>query len=105
MIIEAQYSQVSSTIINHRINGRGTLQRAPTIGVIKFISPKKSINIQFFHEDVGALRHLGWEDSDAISFSKDVDVNGIEWERFHAEDQANEINDIWPQANYSPVFP
>ena len=37
----------------------------------------------------GKLRHLGWE-------------NGITWERFSAQQQADEINELWPQANYEP---
>ncbi len=50
----------------------------------------------------GEIRHLGWEDDSATSFSKETDVNGIVWERFSARQQAKEINDIWPQANYYP---
>lgn len=48
----------------------------------------------------GELRHLGWEDPSASTFSKDTDVNGIVWERFSAQQQADEINEIWPDANY-----
>lgn len=50
----------------------------------------------------GALRHLGWEDESAPNFSEATDVNGITWERFTAEQQADEINSLWPQANYRP---
>jgi hypothetical protein len=50
----------------------------------------------------GSLRHLGWEDSTATEFSQDTDVNGIIWERFTAQQQADEINDIWPEAEYQP---
>ena len=50
----------------------------------------------------GELRHLGWEDSSAQEFSKDTDVNGIIWERFSAQQQADEINEIWPEANFIP---
>ena len=50
----------------------------------------------------GDLRHLGWEDSAAKNFSKDIDVNGIVWERFSAQQQADEINEIWPDANFIP---
>jgi hypothetical protein len=28
--------------------------------------------------------------------------NGIVWERFTAQHQADEINEIWPEANYQP---
>lgn len=52
---------------------------------------------------IGALRHLGWEDSKATSFRKEIDVNGIEWEEFDAEVQADEIKNIWPHVDYSPA--
>ena len=48
----------------------------------------------------GMLRHLGWEDDDASEFSSEIDVNGIIWERFNANQQADEINELWPQANH-----
>ncbi|NNC64141.1 MAG: hypothetical protein HKN84_05105 [Gammaproteobacteria bacterium] len=48
----------------------------------------------------GSLRHLGWEDPDAKAFSTDTDVNGIVWEHFSAEQQADEINDAWPGTYY-----
>jgi hypothetical protein len=50
----------------------------------------------------GELRHLGWEDSTAPALSQDTDVNGIVWERFTAQQQADEINEIWPGADYHP---
>ena len=53
----------------------------------------------------GALRHLGWEDPNATSFTRDTDVNGIVWERFAAHHQAEEINELWPDADYVPSDP
>lgn len=50
--------------------------------------------------EVGRLRHLGWESSDAAGFSNDTDCNGIVWELFSAEHQAKEIREIWPDADY-----
>ena len=50
----------------------------------------------------GELRHLGWEDPDAKAFTADTDVNGIAWERFSAQQQAAEINELWPEAGYEP---
>jgi catechol 2,3-dioxygenase-like lactoylglutathione lyase family enzyme len=50
----------------------------------------------------GELRHLGWEDPSAQEFSQDTDINGIIWERFSAKQQADEINEIWPEANFIP---
>jgi hypothetical protein len=46
-------------------------------------------------DDSGNLRHLGWEDETAIEFSKDVDCNGITWEKFTATQQQQEIESIW----------
>lgn len=43
-----------------------------------------------------ALRHLGWEDPEAQSFSIETDPNGIAWERFSAEQQDQEIESIGP---------
>jgi catechol 2,3-dioxygenase-like lactoylglutathione lyase family enzyme len=42
------------------------------------------------------LRHLGWEESSAPEFGSDVDVNGIVWEHFSAEQQDAEIRRHWP---------
>jgi len=32
-----------------------------------------------------------------------MDVNGIVWERFNAQQQADEINELWPEANFRPA--
>lgn len=50
----------------------------------------------------GSLRHLGWEDPDALEMSSETDVNGIVWENFTAEQQAEEIREIWSEVNYRP---
>jgi hypothetical protein len=39
--------------------------------------------------EAGSLRHLGWEDPTVTEFSQDTDVNGIVWERFTAQQQAD----------------
>jgi catechol 2,3-dioxygenase-like lactoylglutathione lyase family enzyme len=91
----ADYSQRLGCKPCSMVDGEYALWRSDTV----------NFSIRQTGEVIGSLRHLGWEDPDAIAFSKDVDVNGIEWERFHAEDQANEINALWPQANYSPLHP
>jgi hypothetical protein len=56
-----------------------------------------NLSIRRVGEKPGTLRHLGWEDPSASSFSKEVDVNGIVWERFSAEQQAREIANTWPE--------
>ena len=50
----------------------------------------------------GSLRHLGWEDSGAIVMTAETDVKGIVWERFTAEQQAEEIREIWSEVDYQP---
>lgn len=50
----------------------------------------------------GELRHLGWEDSDANEFTTSTDVNGIVWEHFSAQQQADEMTEIWPANGYVP---
>lgn len=65
----------------------------------------ESLNISVRHDSVcapGSLRHLGWEDATATEFSRDTDINGIVWERFTAQQQADEINEMWPEAKYQP---
>lgn len=49
----------------------------------------------------GSMRHLGWEDSQAETFSAENDCNGILWERFSASHQEDEILEIWPDAKIS----
>lgn len=63
-----------------------------------------SLNLSIRHVDQnpGMLRHLGWEDVSASSFTQDTDTNGIVWEHFSAEQQAKELSDTWPQAKYKP---
>lgn len=50
---------------------------------------------QCTESESGRLRHLGWEDSEAVEFTKDIDVNGIMWERFNEQHQLDEIQDLW----------
>ena len=49
----------------------------------------------------GSLRHLGWEDSSVSAMSEETDVNGVVWERFTAEQQIEEIRQIWSEVDYS----
>jgi hypothetical protein len=42
-------------------------------------------------EFAGMLRHVGFEDDDALGFSSETDVNGVAWERFSAVTQDLQI--------------
>ena len=53
-------------------------------------------------EESRKLRHLGWETPDTKEFSTEMDNNGILWEHFTAHQQADEINQIWPDFQYHP---
>ncbi|MEE9232931.1 MAG: hypothetical protein V3U07_05710 [Nitrospirales bacterium] len=53
-------------------------------------------------EESRKLRHLGWETPDTKEFSTEMDNNGILWEHFTAHQQADEINQIWPDSQYHP---
>ena len=64
-----------------------------------------ALNISVRHYDSiepGKLRHLGWEDANALSMSAETDVNGIVWENFTAQQQADEIKEIWSSVEYEP---
>lgn len=60
-----------------------------------------NLSIRRTSGEAGALRHLGWEDPDATTFTQETDANGIVWERFSAELQNQEIKDAWPGARFS----
>jgi hypothetical protein len=47
----------------------------------------------------GQLRHLGSADPDCRQFAISVDVNGVTWEHFSADQQAWEIAATWPGAS------
>lgn len=53
-------------------------------------------------QDAGQLRHLGWESGEAETFTTETDCNGILWEYFSAEFQAQEIKELWPNVVYEP---
>ena len=81
------------------------------LGMPSFVVPNEyalwrtecvNFSIRRVAESPGTLRHLGWEDQTASDFTQDTDVNGIVWERFNANHQAEEIKDAWPQSNYVP---
>ena len=60
-----------------------------------------NLSIRRTSESGGRLRHLGWEDPTASTFTQETDANGIIWESFTAELQVKEIKDVWPHAKFS----
>ena len=56
----------------------------------------ESLNISIRKSATVGLRHLGWEDEKANTFTEDKDCNDITWERFNQSDQIKEIQDTWP---------
>jgi len=64
-----------------------------------------SVNLSIRQDSLckpGEIRHLGWEDSAATEFTQSKDCNGIHWESFTAEQQAAEMEAIWPGTGYMP---
>ena len=61
-------------------------------------TPTLNLSIRRTDGAPGALRHLGWEDPTASSFTTDTDVNGVVWEHFNAEQQDREIAETWPES-------
>ncbi|WP_322774583.1 hypothetical protein [Synechococcus sp. CBW1107] len=59
-----------------------------------------NLSIRKTAECSGAMRHLGWEDTDATEFTVEADCNGIVWKKLAACHQVQKINMIWPGANY-----
>ena len=54
-----------------------------------------NFSINEMPQRAGQLRHLGFEDSEAGSFSSDHDVNGIEWELFSPGAQDQKIVEVY----------
>lgn len=46
------------------------------------------------------IRHIGWEDPMATSFTSETDINGVHWECFSQTDQHDEILAIWPETQF-----
>jgi len=64
--------------------------------------PHLNLSIRRTAEGIGIVRHLGWEDDRATEFTTDIDINGIFWETFSAQLQAEEIRKAWPDIDYRP---
>ncbi len=58
------------------------------------------INFSIRKSDKVELRHFGFENDEAASFSQEKDVNGLIWECFSATHQNEEIKSLWPDAEF-----
>ena len=62
-----------------------------------------NLSVRCDHESApGSLRHLGHENPSAAAFTETTDSNGITWEEFSAQQQATEIEALWPGSGYTP---
>jgi len=57
-----------------------------------------NFSINLTPEKAGQLRHIGFEDDAAEGFTKSVDVNGLEWEHFSAQEQDRRIESTYGDA-------
>jgi hypothetical protein len=63
-----------------------------------FRTDEVNLSISVQPDRADTLRHLGFEDHEARALAVEVDVNGIEWERFTEQQQLAEILERWPHA-------
>jgi extradiol dioxygenase family protein len=68
-----------------------------------FRTDEVNLSISVQPDGADTLRHLGFEDQAASGFAVEVDVNGIEWERFSEQQQLAEILERWPLARILSV--
>jgi hypothetical protein len=61
-----------------------------------------NLSIRVTGQEPGLVRHVGFEDLDAQSFTVTQDCNGLSWERFHPLHQAQEIAEAWPGIEFRP---
>jgi len=60
-----------------------------------FRTDQLNFSINELPERAGQLRHLGFEDDAAMGFTKESDVNGIEWELFSPAEQDLAIEKVY----------
>jgi hypothetical protein len=71
VVVESKYAMWRTDILNFSIN-----EMPESVGQ---------------SQRTGQLRHIGFEDDTAESFSSTLDVNGIEWESFSEKEQDERI--------------
>lgn len=61
-----------------------------------FRTESMNLSLRVVPREQQGVRHLGFEDASAESFSSVTDPSGVVWERFSEKDQMEEIHSIWP---------
>lgn len=64
-------------------------------------TPQLNLSLRKTDDAPGTIRHLGFEDERASAFTEFKDNDGVVWERFTAEQQAQEIRAVWPEVEYA----
>ena len=84
----------------HRLGVEPCVVVPDTYALFRTASVNLSLTVNA--EQAGRLRHLGVEDPEAEAFAAEPGPDGLVWERFTAEQQADEINTHWPGSSYTP---
>ena len=84
----------------HRLGVEPCVVVPDTYALFRTASVNLSLTVNA--EQAGRLRHLGVEDPEAEAFAAEPGPDGLVWERFTAEQQADEINALWPGSSYTP---
>lgn len=61
-----------------------------------------NVSIRQLPGHAGQIRHVGWEDDAASGFTAERDADGLLWEHFTSQQQAEEIRALWPDVAYRP---
>lgn len=61
-----------------------------------------NLSVRSSEEGPGTIRHVGFERDDARTFETYRDLNGVTWETFNPDHQADEIRSVWPDVAYQP---
>jgi hypothetical protein len=65
-------------------------------------TPVLNLSIRLTADGAGTVRHVGFERDDAPAFNAYRDCNGLLWEDFNKQHQADEINATWSDTGYVP---
>ena len=80
------------------VDGRYAVWRTPEVNLSVSVSVPASVADGGKAPSPGAdrrLRHIGFEDADAIAGPRTIDVNGVEWEAFDLAHQDAEIARVY----------